>query len=153
MGLFFKKRSDDIIGEVKAFLENDLIISKKACGMSEDTVEKSLVPQLKEKFGKDNVKNQCIRGENLKLKCDIDMFSGKCGIELKVAHHLTRADEFQRAIGQVACYSQDQYRNTGIILLVVGKNAEIPENIDKLKTIVGYFPRVHFVYKQAANKT
>lgn len=152
MGLFFNKHSN-IIKEVKDFLENDLVISKQACGKSEKSVENSLVCQLQEKFGEDFVHRQRSIGENFKMKCDVDLFSGGCGIELKLASSLeNKADEFHRAIGQIACYAHEHYITSGVILLVVGKEPEMSEKIDELRTIVNHFPRVHFVYKQAQNK-
>ena len=155
MGLFIKKQNNNIIEEVKDFLVNELVISKQACGKSERSAENSLVRQLKERFGEDYVKRQCPIGDNLKRKCDVDIFQGQCGIELKLAHHLeTRSDEFQRAIGQIACYvHDDRYSNSGVIMLVIGKEAEMSDDIKKLQMYVSYFPRVHFIYKQAQNKT
>ena len=64
------------------------------------------------------------------MKCDVDLFSGACGIELKLANSLeSKADEFHRAIGQVICYAHEHYKkpHQGLILLVVGKDTEVSE--------------------------
>lgn len=154
MGLFFKKKDNSVIEEVIDFLENDLFVSKIAYGRNEACVEDKLVKQLKDKFGEDYVKSQRRIGDNFKMKCDVDVFLGKCGIELKLASSLeSKADEFHRAIGQVACYVHEHYKesNQKLILLVVG-DGEMSDKIDELKTIVESISRVRFVYKLATNK-
>lgn len=153
MALFDKYRTNSKIDEIREFLEHDLIISKQACGRKEETVERSLVKQLKERFGDYDVRNQCRVGDNFKMRCDVDLFNGTCGIELKLASSLEdKADEFQRAIGQIVCYAHEHYKETGVFLLVVGKDAEMSDKIKELKTIVSQIKRVHFIYKQAENK-
>lgn len=152
MGLFFRKKTNSIIEEVKTFLENDLFVSKIAYGRGEANVEDKLLTQLEEKFGEYPVTNQCLIGDKLKLKCDFDLFNKQCGIELKLAHSLnTNAGEFQRAIGQIACYAHEEYKDTGVILLVVG-DGEMSDKIKELREIVKKFENVHFVYKQAQHK-
>ena len=152
--LLDKYRNKKRIAEIRDFLEHELVISKKANGMKEETVEASLVKQLEDKFGKKYVEEQCPVGDHFKMKCDVDMFQGLCGIELKLAQSLeTHADEFHRAIGQVACYAQEEYTNTCVFLLVIGKDANMSKKIEELKTIVEYLPRVEFIYRQAMNRT
>ncbi len=149
MGLFFK---NNIIEEVKDFLENDLFISKVAYGRGEANVEDKLLAQLQKRFGEYPVTNQCRVGDKLKLKCDFDLFDKQCGLELKLAHSLvTNAGELQRAIGQIACYAHEDYKDTGVILLVVGEG-EIPDKVKEMRSIIKVFRNVHFVYKQAQNK-
>lgn len=151
--LLDKFRNKSKIEEIKAFLVNDLIISKKACSMSEKTVENSLVKQLSERFGEKYVTEQCSVGEHFNMKCDVDMFQGLCGIELKLAESLeNKAEEFHRAIGQIACYAHEEYTQTCVILLIVGQEPEMSDKIKELKAIVGQLRRVEFIYKQAANK-
>ena len=152
MGLFFKRQNNNIIEEVKDFLVNELFVSKVAYSRGEANVEDKLLAQLKEKFGDYPVTNQCRVGDKLKLKCDFDLFNKQCGIELKLAHSLeSNAGEFQRAIGQIACYAHEDYKDTGVILLVVG-DGEISDKIKELQAIVKIFQNVHFVYKQAQYK-
>ena len=152
MALFFhKKRTLSVIDEVKDFIQNDLFISKTAYGRGERNVEEKLVCQLKERFGDYPVRSQ-LQGSD-KLKCDVDLFDKGCGIELKLASSLEgKADEFQRAIGQIACYVHEDYKDTGVILLVVGEHEEMSEKLEKLKSIVKHFRGVHFLYKQALYK-
>lgn len=139
-----------MINDVKKFIENDLFISKTMYRRSERSVEEKLIEQLKERFGSYPVRSQ-LQGTD-KLKCDVDLFNKGCGIELKLASSLERADEFQRAIGQVACYALEDYKDTGVILLVIGDEDEKPEKLKKLESIVKHFNNVHVMYKQALAK-
>lgn len=148
--LFGKNSKPDVIDEVKMFIKDDLFISKTMYRRSERSVEEKLIEQLEEKFGCYPVRSQ-LQGKD-KLKCDVDLFNKGCGIELKLARSLERADEFQRAIGQIACYALDDYKDSGVILLVIGEDEEKPERVKKIESIVKHFRQVHVVYKQALAK-
>lgn len=152
MGLFFKNKTitPSVIDEVKEFIANDLFISKIVYHRSEGAVEDKLVEQLTERFANYPVRRQCKVGDKFHLKCDVDIANKACGIELKLARSLeSKADEFQRAIGQVACYVHEEYTETGLILLVIGEDEEMSDKVKELKRLVEYYPRVHFVYKLA----
>ena len=135
----------------KVFIKDYLTIPYSAYNNGEAAVERNIAKQLVEEFDRDNVKTQYAVGGFLNLKCDIDLYDGKCGIELKLAKSLT-ASELQRVIGQVYYYSQRVYKNTGLILLVVGTKEEIDPKLKELKCIVEQIPGVHFMYKQAKSK-
>lgn len=135
--------------EVKCFIQYHLSIKKSICYKGEKAVEKEMVKQMVESFGTENVNAQYSVGGFLNLKCDIDVYDGQCGIELKVAKQLDNASALQRVIGQLVYYSQRRYKNTGLILLVVGTQPELTGKMKELRDYVELIPNVHFMYKQA----
>ena len=138
--------------EVKIFLQHFLSIKNSVCYKGEKAVEKEIVKQLSESFGSENVNAQYAVGGFLNLKCDIDVYDGQCGIELKVAKQLNNATALQRVIGQLVYYSQRRYKDTGLILLVVGTQAELNAKLKELRDFVEQIPGVHFMYKQTEKK-
>lgn len=138
--------------EVKIFLQHFLSIKNSICYKGEKAVEKEIVKQLSESFGSENVNAQYAVGGFLNLKCDIDVYDGQCGIELKVAKQLNNATALQRVIGQLVYYSQRRYKDTGLILLVVGTQAELNAKLKELRDFVEQIPGVHFMYKQTEKK-
>ena len=136
--------------EVKCFIQYHLNIKNTICYKGEKAVENEIVKQMKESFGSENVNSQYAVGGFLNLKCDIDVYDGQCGIELKVAKQLDNATALQRVIGQLVYYSQRRYKNTGLILLVVGTQQELNAKLKELKALVELIPGVHFMYKQAS---
>ena len=113
---------------------------------AEKSVEKAVSKQLEEIYGKENVTQQYSVGGFLALKCDIDLFDKQCGIELKLAKSLT-ATIMQRVIGQVIYYSNRCYHDTGLILLVVGKEKEYDSKMKELGKFINDLHNIHFVYK------
>ena len=138
--------------EVKIFLQHFLSFKNSICYKGEKAVEKEIVKQLSESFGSENVNAQYAVGGFLNLKCDIDVYDGQCGIELKVAKQLNNATALQRVIGQLVYYSQRRYKDTGLILLVVGTQAELNAKLKELRDFVEQIPGVHFMYKQTEKK-
>ena len=138
--------------EVSKFIQYLLSIKCNVYYRGEKAVEKEIVKQLSEKIGKENVNSQYAVGGFLNLKCDIDVYNGKCGIELKVAKQLNNATALQRVIGQLVYYSQRRYKDTGLILLVVGTQSELNAKLKELKDFVEQIPGVHFMYKQTEKK-
>lgn len=138
--------------EVECFIQYRLSIKKAICYKGEKAVEKEMVKQMVESFGSENVNSQYAVGGFLNLKCDIDVYDGQCGIELKVAKQLNNATALQRVIGQLVYYSQRRYKNTGLILLVVGTQPELNAKMKELRDYVELIPNVHFMYKQAEKK-
>lgn len=108
---------------IETFLKDELSIRRYAY-IDEQEVEEKIKKQLVTKFGNTNVDNQHHIGGSTGLKCDIDLFDGKCGIEIKLADKLANSAELQRAIGQIAYYSFNLYSDADLILLVVGDDAE-----------------------------
>lgn len=141
-----------IVEEVKSFIENTLSIKRNVYYKGEKAVEKEMVKQMREHFGFSHVASQHSVGGFLNLKCDIDVYNGQCGIELKVAKELENASTLQRVLGQVFYYAQRRYKDTGLILLIVGTAAELNPKLDELKDYVETIPGVHFMYKQTAKK-
>lgn len=141
-----------IVEDVKSFIENTLSIKRNVYYKGEKAVEKEMVKQMREHFGFSHVASQHSVGGFLNLKCDIDVYNGQCGIELKVAKELENASTLQRVLGQVFYYAQRRYKDTGLILLIVGTAAELNPKLDELKDYVETIPGVHFMYKQTAKK-
>lgn len=137
--------------KVETFLREELSINLYHTD-TEEKVENRILAQLEKAFGKENVDNQHYVGGNNGLKCDIDLYNGKCGIELKLADQLDSANNLQRALGQVIYYSHCTYKENDLILLVVGAAAELSPKLKELKEIIDEFEGIHFVYKQAQNK-
>lgn len=137
--------------KVETFLREELSINLYHAD-TEEKVENRILAQLEKAFGKENVDNQHYVGGNNGLKCDIDLYNGKCGIELKLADQLDSANNLQRALGQVIYYSHCTYKENDLILLVVGTAAELSPKLKELKEIIDEFEGIHFVYKQAQNK-
>lgn len=138
--------------KVEAFLKEELAINLYYSD-SETKVEGRIVKQLEKVLGKENVDSQHYVGGNNGLKCDIDLYNGKCGIEIKLADQLDNANNLQRALGQVIYYSHCTYKEDDLILLVIGNNAELSPKLKELKEIIDEFERVHFIYVPAQNKT
>ena len=107
---------------------------------------------MQEHFGNENVDSQHSVSGFLNLKCDIDLFDGVCGIELKVSKDLEKATVLQRVIGQVFYYSQRQYNKSNLVLLIIGTAAELNPKLRELKDFVEQIQGVHFMYKQVAKK-
>lgn len=106
-GIFSKLfQSDSTYLKVATFILNELYIPQESTYHSEERVENSIKRQLSKAFGKENVDNQHYLGGNSGLKCDVDLFSGGCGIEIKLADQLENMSNAQRALGQVLYYTR-----------------------------------------------
>ena len=146
-GIFSKLfKSDSTYKEVKAFVLNELTIRRERTYF-EDDAESSIKRQLVKAFGKENVDTQHYLGGNSGLKCDVDLYNGECGIEIKLADQLENANNAQRALGQVLYYSK-YYAKENLMLLVVGRDAELSPRLKELKELVESL-HIHFIYKQA----
>ena len=154
MASFIQKiyRTKNVTETVKVFIRDYLAIPKSYCYKTEADVERVIAKQMIEEFGSENVKRQYAVGGFLNLKCDIDLYDGQCGIELKLAKQLSSATNLQRVLGQVYYYSQRRYKDTGLILLIVGTKEELDPNLKELKSYVEKIEGVHFVYKVADKK-
>jgi len=150
MANIFKQlfRSNDIYQQVESFIINELTIRKDRC-YEEAKAESTIKRQLIEKFGRENVDNQHSIGGTNGLKCDVDLFNGKCGIEIKIADQMENANNLQRALGQVMYYSHCYYKENDLILLVAGRESGLSARLKELKEIIDQIPRVHFIYKPA----
>ena len=133
--------------QVEAFVLNELSVRRESTYNSEGSVENSIKRQLSKAFGKENVDTQHYLGGNSGLKCDVDLFNGGCGIEIKLADQLENMNNAQRALGQVLYYSK-YYAKENLMLLVVGRDAELSPRLKELKELVESL-HIHFVYKQA----
>ena len=137
--------------KVETFIQDELAINLYYTD-TEAKVEGRILKQLEKAFGKENVDNQHYVGGNNGLKCDIDLYNGKCGIEIKLADQLDIANNLQRALGQVIYYSHCTYKENDLILLVIGSNTELSPKLKELKEIIDGIDGVHFIYKQAPRK-
>ena len=136
---------------IENFIQNDLNLNLYYSD-TEAKVEDRILKQLEKVFGKENVDSQHYVGGNHELKCDIDLYNGKCGIEIKLADQLENAGNTQRALGQVVYYSHCTYKENDLILLVVGTSAELSPKLKELKEIINNIDGIHFIYKQAVKK-
>ncbi len=141
-----------IYQEVKSFIEDSLSVRRATYYKGEKAVEKEIIKQMQEHFGSENVDSQHSVGGFLNLKCDIDLFDGMCGIELKVTKDLEKATVLQRVLGQVFYYSQRQYNKSSLVLLIIGTATELNPKLKELKDFVEQIEGVHFIYKQVAKK-
>ncbi len=145
--------NNEIVAAVKDFIVNSLFIRNTVYYKGEAAVEKEIVKQMREHFGYSKVASQRSVGGFLNLKCDIDVGDGQCGIELKVAKELESAHVLQRVLGQVFYYAQRRYKDTGLILLVVGTASALSPKLNELKEYVESIPGVQFMYLKAEKKS
>lgn len=141
-----------IYEEVKSFIEESLSVKRATYNRGEKPVEREIIKQMREFFPGQTIASQCSVGGNLSLKCDIDVNGGLCGIELKVARDLKTASTLQRVLGQVFYYAKNRYKETNLILLVIGSEQNPNPKLEELKTFVEQIQGVHFMYKQVAKK-
>lgn len=86
---------------------------------NEKNIEKILVQRLQTEFSKYPVTQQYSIGGYWGMKADIDINNGFIGIELKLASVLDNsASNVQRLFGQVVYYSNRQYKNNLIVVIV-----------------------------------
>lgn len=144
--------TQSIYEEIKSFIENGLLIKRTFCTKGEKTVEKAIVKQMCESYSNFTIASQCAVGGFWNLRCDIDINNGQCGIELKLAKELESAHSFQRVLGQVFYYAKNRYKDSCLILLVVGTASQLSPKLKELQNFVEQIPGVHFIYKQTATK-
>lgn len=146
-GIFSKLfKSDSTYADVETFIQDELAIRLYSYD-SEANIEDRIQKHLVKAFGKENVDTQHYLGGNSGLKCDVDLFNGRCGIEIKLADQLESMNNAQRALGQVLYYTR-YYARENLMLLVVGRDAELSPRLKELKEHVENL-QIHFVYKQA----
>lgn len=112
----------------------------------EKRVQNNLLAQLKELYGQSNVNTEFSVGGHWGMKCDLDLFHGKIGIELKVAEQLKSASNVERLIGQVVYYMKKQYGNN-LIVVVAGKAKEYDASMQELEEIINSLG-AKFIYKE-----
>ncbi|MCI7430498.1 MAG: hypothetical protein MSS84_06445 [Bacteroidales bacterium] len=114
-------------------LENNIII-KVSQYTTEKNVENVIAKQLKEQYG--IVHQQYNIGGFLGLKCDIDLYNGKFGIELKLAKELLKnATNIERLLGQAIYYNHRCY-NGNLIILVVGRKKDCTPQMKEIKSLI-----------------
>lgn len=112
----------------------------------EKRVQNNLLAQLKERYGQSNVNTEFSVGGHWGMKCDLDLFHGKIGIELKVAEQLKSASNVERLIGQVVYYMKKQYGNN-LIVFIAGKPKEYDASMQELEEIINSLG-ARFIYKE-----
>lgn len=112
----------------------------------EKRVQNNLLAQLKELYGQSNVNTEFSVGGHWGMKCDLDLFHGKIGIELKVAEQLKSASNVERLIGQVVYYMKKKYGNN-LIVVVAGKAQEYDASMQELEEIINSLG-AKFIYKE-----
>ena len=112
----------------------------------EKRVQNNLLAQLKKLYGQSNVNTEFSVGGHWGMKCDLDLFHGKIGIELKVAEQLKSASNVERLIGQVVYYMKKQYGNN-LIVVVAGKAKEYDASMQELEEIINSLG-AKFIYKE-----
>ena len=112
----------------------------------EKKVQNKLFDQLKGIYGQNNVNTEFSVGGHWGMKCDLDLFHGKIGIELKVAEQLKSASNVERLMGQVVYYMKKQYGNN-LIVLVAGKPKEYDASMQEIEGIINGLG-ARFIYKE-----
>ena len=112
----------------------------------ENRVQNNLLAQLKERYGQSNVNTEFSVGGHWGMKCDLDLFHGKIGIELKVAEQLKSASNVERLIGQVVYYMKKQYGNN-LIVFIAGKPKAYDASMQELEEIINSLG-AKFIYKE-----
>jgi hypothetical protein len=112
----------------------------------EKRVQNKLFDQLKGIYGQNNVNTEFSVGGHWGMKCDLDLFHGKIGIELKVTEQLKSASNVERLMGQVVYYMKKQYGNN-LIVLVAGKPKEYDASMQELEGIINSLG-ARFIYKE-----
>lgn len=145
MGLLdelFKRRYS--VEDITTFINDDLKI-RKTQYTTEKNVENVIAKQLKEEFGDYSVHQQYNIGGFLGLKCDLDMFDGSIGIELKLAKDLSSASNIERLFGQVIYYNHRCYSGK-LITLVVGTKKEYTKTLKEVEDLINELD-ITFIYK------
>ena len=141
------------VEDIKVILHNKIVLPTTILRSTtykgetkEKRVQNNLLAQLKEIYGQSNVNTEFSVGGHWGMKCDLDLFHGKIGIELKVAEQLKSAANVERLIGQVVYYMKKQYGNN-FIVLVVGKTKEYDASMQELAEIINGIG-AKFIYKE-----
>ena len=112
---------------------------------AEKRTQNSLIKQLKNIYLNENVDEEYAIGGHKTCRIDVDLFNGTYGIELKVAHQLSKFSNVLRLLGQVVYYNKKHYHGN-MIVMVVGKEKDKDA---ALKEVAQYIEElgVHFIYK------
>ena len=102
--------------------------------------------ELKKIYGQSNVNTEFSVGGHWGMKCDLDLFHGKIGIELKVAEQLKSASNVERLMGQVVYYMKKQY-GSNFIVFVAGKPKEYDASMQEIEGIINSLG-ARFIYKE-----
>ena len=137
------KENDISVTEIISVLKNKIIFpvsilrETQYVGESkEGKVQKNILKQLHDIYGKETVQKEYNVGGYWGMRCDIDLFDGKIGIELKVAEQLKKSANVERLIGQTIYYTKRKYGKGNLIVLVVGKRKEYDASMKEIETIV-----------------
>lgn len=98
--------------------------------------QRTIVKQLKEVYGKEQITTEYHIGGYKGMRCDIDIANGSIGIELKVAEQLRTAAQVERLIGQVVYDMWRRYHQGNFIVVVVGKEKENDAPMQELAQII-----------------
>ena len=112
----------------------------------EKRVQNNLFDQLKGIYSQSHVNTEFSVGGHWGMKCDIDLFHGKIGIELKVAEQLKSASNVERLMGQVVYYMKKQY-GSNFIVFVAGKPKEYDASMQEIEGIINSLG-ARFIYKE-----
>lgn len=151
-----KVNVDDTSNEISnliCILQNEIILptsilreSQYTRPTKEEKVQKFLFEELKKIYGQSHVNTEFSVGGHWGMKCDLDLFHGKIGIELKVAEQLKSASNVERLMGQVVYYMKKQYGNN-LIVLVAGKPKEYDASMQEIEGIINGLG-ARFIYKE-----
>lgn len=151
-----KVNVDDTSNEISnliCILQNEIILptsilreSQYTRPTKEEKVQKFLFEELKKIYGQSNVNTEFSVGGHWGMKCDIDLFHGKIGIELKVAEQLKSASNVERLMGQVVYYMKKRY-GSNFIVFVAGKPKEYDASMQEIEGIINSLG-ARFIYKE-----
>ncbi|MBR3714222.1 MAG: hypothetical protein IKQ30_01720 [Bacteroidales bacterium] len=137
------------VRDIISFINDKLVVKKhQYYGKCETDVENVIAKQLREEYGSTNIHRQYAVGGFLGLKCDLDLFDGKCcGIELKLAKQIVgNSSAYERLLGQALYYSKRCYKEN-LIVMVVGTAKEFVSTLKEVQSFLEDMG-VRFVYKE-----
>lgn len=128
-----------------AILEKFVVLKRRL--NTEAELERFVLEQFAQVFGRERVARQYSVGGFLALKTDVDLGNGKVGIEIKLADALNATD-MQRVIGQVIYYKKRFYDSN--LLVFLASRHPISSHIKELKEFIEELG-VKVIYCQAVN--
>ena len=147
------KENDISVTKVISVLKNKITFpvsilreTQYAGDTKEGKVQTNILKQLHDIYGKEKVHKEYNVGGYWGMRCDVDLFDGKIGIELKVAEQLKKSAQVERLIGQTVYYTKRKYGKGNLIVLVVGKRKEYDASMKEIETIITELG-ANFLYK------
>lgn len=116
---------------VITILEKFVVLKRRL--NTEAELERFVLEQFAQIFGRERVARQYSVGGFLALKTDVDLGNGKVGIEIKLADSLNATD-MQRVIGQVIYYKKRFYDSN--LLVFLASRHSISSHIKELKNFI-----------------